>query len=78
MNGSFWAIDDGQRRLQELEKFEDIFDRMLKLREQIARNAGFNIIRIRLSRPPPFDYTAQDCRRFHMPFEQEVMPVLRE
>src|SRR2546428_9791301 len=29
------------RRLQEADKFEDIFDELLKLREQIARNAGF-------------------------------------
>ena len=30
-----------KRRLQEAEKFEDIFDQMLKLRAQIAKNAGF-------------------------------------
>src|SRR5437870_7421235 len=29
------------RRLQEAEKFEDTFDQLAKLREQIAKNAGF-------------------------------------
>src|SRR5437763_1814201 len=29
------------RRLQEAEKFEEIFDQQLKLREQLAKNAGF-------------------------------------
>ena len=31
-----------ERRLQEKEKFEDIFDQMLALREKIAKNAGFS------------------------------------
>src|ERR1051326_6841106 len=30
-----------QRRLQEAEKLDEIFDELVKLREQIARNAGF-------------------------------------
>ena len=29
------------RRLQEAEKFEDIFDELVKVRQQIAKNAGF-------------------------------------
>ena len=29
------------RRLQETEKFENYFDQLVKLREQIAKNAGF-------------------------------------
>src|SRR5439155_160582 len=30
-----------QRRLQEAENFDEIFDQLVQLREQIARNAGF-------------------------------------
>src|SRR5205807_2873589 len=30
-----------KRRLEEKEKFEEIFEQLLKLREQIAKNAGF-------------------------------------
>ncbi len=35
-----WELT-ANRRLQEAEQFEEIFDRMLALRQQIARNAGF-------------------------------------
>src|SRR5207237_5805858 len=30
-----------QRRLQEADKFDDVFDQQIKLRSQIAENAGF-------------------------------------
>src|SRR6185436_10320212 len=30
------------RRLQEADKFEEIFDKLMRLRQQIAKNAGFN------------------------------------
>jgi len=67
------------RRLQEAEKFEEFFDRLVKLREQIAANAGFaNYLQYAFKARYRFDYTAEDCRRFHDAIEQEVMPVLRE
>src|SRR5207247_8047659 len=54
------------RRLKEAEKFEDIFNQMLKLREQIARNAGFSNYRDYAFRARGrFDYTAADCWKFH-------------
>jgi oligoendopeptidase F len=68
-----------QRRLQEREQFESIFDRMLKLREQIARNAGFaNYRDFTFRRLCRFDYTPADCEAFHTAVEAEVMPLLRE
>jgi oligoendopeptidase F len=68
-----------QRRLQEREQFESIFDRMLKLREQIARNAGFTNYRdFTFRRLCRFDYTPADCEAFHTAVEAEVMPLLRE
>ena len=67
------------RRLKEVEKFEDVFDELLKLREQIARNAGFkNYIEYAFRRNRRFDYTPADCLRFHDAIEQEIMPALRE
>ncbi len=35
-----------KRRLQEAEKMEDIFDALLKVREEIGRNAGFRVTSI--------------------------------
>src|SRR5688572_656151 len=67
------------RRLQEREKFEDIFDEMVKLREKIAANAGFaNYLDYAFRARGRFDYTPADCRAFHAAVETEIMPVVRE
>jgi len=67
------------RRLQEAEKFEDIFDQMVKLREQIAANAGFkNYLDYAFRARGRFDYTPADCREFHTAVETEIMPVVRQ
>lgn len=67
------------RRLQEVDKIEGIFDELVKLRQEIARNAGFNnYVDYAFRKSRRFDYTAADCFRFHEAIEKEVMPVLRE
>lgn len=69
----------GQRRLQERENFEAQFDGLLKLREQMAKNAGFTHYRDYAFRlRGRFDYTPTHCTDFHDAVEAEVMPVLRE
>ena len=68
-----------KRRLQEAEKFDDLFDRLINLRERIARNAGFNNYRdYAFRRLGRFDYTPEDCVRFNDAVAREVMPVMRE
>jgi oligoendopeptidase F len=68
-----------QRRLREAEKFDEIFDRLVELRQQIARNAGFSNYRdYAFKRLGRFDYTPEDCEKFHQAVEAEVMPVVRE
>ncbi len=68
-----------KRRLQEAEKFDDIFDQMLKLRAQIAENAGSENYRdYAFRRLGRFDYTPEDCTQFHDAVEKGVMPVVRE
>ena len=67
------------RRLQEAEKFEENFDQLAKLREQIAANAGFkNYLEYAFRARGRFDYTPADCRSFHDAIETDVMPLLRE
>ncbi|HYE32825.1 MAG TPA: M3 family oligoendopeptidase [Methylomirabilota bacterium] len=67
-----------QRRLQERDKFEDIFDQLIKLREQIARNAGFSNYRdYAFKARGRLDYTAEDCHRFHDAIETHILPILR-
>ena len=67
------------RRLQEADKFDGLLDAQIKLRQQIAHNAGFGNYRDyifrRLGR---FDYTPEDCEQFHDAVEKEFMPVVRE
>jgi oligoendopeptidase F len=68
-----------KRRLQEAEKFEDIFDRLVKLRQQVARNAGFKNYRdYAFRRLGRFDYTPLECTRFHDAIAREIMPAVRE
>ena len=68
-----------KRRLQEADKFDDILDRQIRLRTQIARNAGFENYRdFAFRRLGRFDYTPDDCAQFHDAVEKEVMSVVRE
>src|SRR5882724_1296191 len=67
------------RRLQEAEKFEEIFEQLVQLRQQIARNAGFDNYRdYAFRKMGRFDYSPGDCLRFHEAVEEELMPVVRE
>ena len=67
-----------RRRLQEADKFDDILDGQIKLRQQVARNAGFENYRdYAFRRLGRFDYSPDDCEKFHAAVEKEVMPLLR-
>ncbi|MDX1952897.1 MAG: M3 family oligoendopeptidase [Verrucomicrobiota bacterium] len=68
-----------RRRLQEKEKFEELFDQLVALREKIATNAGFKNYRDYAFRARArFDYTPEDCYQFHDAIEKQLMPLLRE
>lgn len=68
-----------RRRLAERDRFDEILDEQIKLRVQIAKNAGFENYRDFIFRARGrFDYTPQDCFAFHDAIEKEVVPLLRE
>ncbi len=68
-----------KRRLQEAGKFDDILDAQIKLRQQIAHKAGFKNYRdYAFRRLGRFDYTPEDCEKFHDAVARHVMPVMRE
>ncbi len=68
-----------KRRLQDAEKCEEIFDELIQLRTQIAKNAGFENYRDFMFRKMGrFDYTPEDCVKFHDAVEKEIMPAVRE
>jgi oligoendopeptidase F len=67
-----------ERRLQEAEQFDGIFDQQIRLRQQIAMNAGFENYRgYAFRKLGRFDYTPEDCIQFHGAVEKEVVPVMR-
>ena len=68
-----------QRRLQDVDQCDEIFDDLIKLRTQIAQNAGFDNYRDYAFRQKGrFDYGPADCLRFHQSIEAEIMPVVCE
>ncbi len=65
------------RRLQDKESLNELFDKLLKLRHQVALNAGFNNFRDYMFQAlGRFDYTPQDCFQFHEAIEKNIVPVL--
>jgi oligoendopeptidase F len=55
----------------------DLFDRMYDVRVQVARNAGFENYRDYMHREKNrFDYTPDDCFRFHEAVEVAVQPAV--
>ena len=73
-----WTIV-ANRRLQDVEKCEEIMDELIKLRHQIAKNAGFNnYLEFIFRQKGRFDYTPADCVKFHDAIESEIMPAVRE
>ena len=68
-----------QRRLQDREKLEDIFDALLKLRGEISLEAGFADYRAyAFALNERFDYTPGDCEQFQDTIADSVVPLARE
>jgi oligoendopeptidase F len=68
-----------QRRHQDHAPLSDIFDQMIKLRHQMAHNAGFeNYVEYAFRRMHRFDYTPEHCRAFHRGAEEVCVPLSRE
>lgn len=68
-----------ERRCKDKEDLDKLFDKLVALRDSIARNADFQNFRdymfVALGR---FAYTAEDCFSFHEAVKVEVVPILKE
>jgi oligoendopeptidase F len=63
---------------QAREQLNDIFDKMIELRQQLAHNAGFENYRdYAHAEMGRFDYTPQDCLRWHAAVEEGIGPVVQ-
>lgn len=66
-----------ERRLQEAETVNGLFDQLVALRTKIARNAGFDNFRdYQHQAYDRFDYEPADSMTFHNAIEQEAVPLL--
>ena len=64
------------RRLQDQEKLDNLFDELVKLRHQIALNADFKNYRdYMFAALGRFDYNADDCFKFHDAVAKYLVPI---
>jgi oligoendopeptidase F len=67
------------RRLADREKLDDLFTLLVRLRDEIARNADYaNFRDYMFAAMGRFDYEPQDCFDFHESIRSEVVPLLNE
>lgn len=72
-----WRLTQ-ERRLRDRERLDSVFDKMVALRDKIARNAGFQNYRdYSFLARERFDYGPADCERFHDAVEKNIVPLAR-
>jgi len=68
-----------ERRLQDKKELNDLFSSLLQKRHQVAINTGFENFRdyrfVELGR---FDYSKEDCYKFHEAVKLHVMPLVNQ
>ena len=68
-----------ERRLEDREKIDAIFDEMVGLRQTVATNAGYDSFTgYMFAAKHRFDYTPETCFAFHEGVEKEIMPLCRK
>ena len=72
-----WLLEM-ERKLTDRQTLNQLWIRMLDLRNRIATNAGFKDYRAyKWKELMRFDYTPEDCSQFHKAIEQVVVPAAR-
>ncbi len=65
-----------RRRLEDKEKLNELFDKLLKLRQQVALNAGFDNYRdYKFRELGRFDYSVAECFAFHDAVKEHIVPL---
>lgn len=68
-----------QRRLEDRDKLNTVFDDLIRIRDERARNAAFdNFIDFQFDAMHRFDYTPAHCVQFHDAVEHFVVPLMDE
>lgn len=67
------------RRLEDRAALDDLYTGLIGKRDQVARNAGFENYRdYKFEELGRFDYTKEDCFRFHDSVREHVMPLVEK
>jgi oligoendopeptidase F len=70
---------EANRRLQDAETLDALFDELIVLRHRMAQNAGCADYReYAFKAKQRFDYSPQDCLAFHDAVERAAVPVFRD
>ncbi len=73
-----WRLG-ARRQLADRQALNELFNKFLAIRRQMAANAGFSDYRsYRWKQYLRFDYTPENCRQFHAAIEQVVVPAAEE
>jgi oligoendopeptidase F len=68
-----------ERRLKDKDSLNELYSKLIGIRHQVAKNAGFNNYRdYKFAEMGRFDYTPQDCFDFHEAVKSEVLPLVNE
>ena len=67
------------RWMNNSDELSDIFDKLIKIRHEIAINSGFKSYTDYMFRAMHrFDYSIEDCLTFHKSIEEVCMPIVRK
>ncbi len=68
-----------ERRQQDTEKLDDLFNKLVSKRQQVAENADFENFRdYKFKSMGRFDYGVADCKSFHESVKQEILPLVNQ
>lgn len=67
------------RRREDIDRFDELFDELIEIRHQIALNAGYENYRdYKLDAMGRFDYSVEDCKNFHAAVKREIVPIAKQ
>lgn len=68
-----------ERRYQDKDSLNSLFNQLLERRHQVALNAGFaNFRDYKFKELGRFDYTPEDCSHFHQSIREHVVPLVKK
>ncbi|MFT5858863.1 MAG: oligoendopeptidase F [Flavobacteriaceae bacterium] len=67
------------RRREDVDAYNSLFETLLEKRHQVAKNAGFENFRdYKMASMGRFDYSVSDCENFHNSVKKVIVPIVRE